>query len=755
MKRLWLGISIIFLIVGPSVATTYTVLPNGSGDFPTIQAAIDAAVHFDIIELGDGVFAGPGNRNISYRGLSITVRSQSGDPSLCIIDCYAAHPEGYRGFEFETGEGRDAVLDGVAIIGAYYDESGDHWGAGILCYETSPTIRNCIIRDCASDIGGGITIVGGSPLIENCTVIENIALGNYSHNDAAGISCWATSAEIVESVIAFNTGGPGLTVGGHMLPAISCTIVYGNENVDWCGEAQSYPGKNANSARDPLFCDLAAGDLRLDADSPCLPENSDCGGLIGATLQGCDLPTFSISGETVDASGPPLQGAFIDAAPYYFASDSTGGYRMEVRPDWEGTVTPWYRGHLFEPRVREFAPIVADQIDQGFIGERSLTRRVPADFTSIQPALDHCLVGDSVLVAPGIYTGAGNLNLNFHGTDLVLLSESGSDSTVIDCERITRGMRFFSGEGPSARVEGFTIRNGYLENYEGGGIAVVNSSPTLVDLILEGNEARGGGIFVRNGSPNIERILFAGNISWEDGAGILCEENASPILTSATFVGNNCLWGGGAIGLDLGSTIEVNNTLIAFNSAAEGGGIYLRDESSTAMIQCSDLYANAGGNYGGHIADQTGMNGNISEHPFFCDFDTGNFQLATGSPCLPPNNSCAVLIGARGEGCDAATPAPSSRPSLISLAQNHPNPFNPRTTIGFSLPTPMKVGLTVHDVTGRRILTLRNRSMLPAGFHEIDWLGQDESERPLTSGVYFYHMDGGDFSETKKMILMK
>jgi pectin methylesterase-like acyl-CoA thioesterase len=58
----------------PAFAATYVVSPDGSGDFPTIQAAIDAAVDGGIIELTDGTFTGDGNRDIDYAGKSITVR---------------------------------------------------------------------------------------------------------------------------------------------------------------------------------------------------------------------------------------------------------------------------------------------------------------------------------------------------------------------------------------------------------------------------------------------------------------------------------------------------------------------------------------------------------------------------------------------------------------------------------------------------------------------------------------------------------
>jgi hypothetical protein len=103
------------LIISPAFAATYVIKPDGSGDFATIQAAILAAQDWDIIELADGVFQGDGNRDIVYGGKSLTVRSQSGDPEDCIIDCSDSRVEYHRGFYFQDGEDSNARLENVTI----------------------------------------------------------------------------------------------------------------------------------------------------------------------------------------------------------------------------------------------------------------------------------------------------------------------------------------------------------------------------------------------------------------------------------------------------------------------------------------------------------------------------------------------------------------------------------------------------------------------------------------------------------------
>jgi hypothetical protein len=154
-----------------SHAETYDVRPDGTGDFPTIQAAIDAAQDGDVIELANGSFTGDGNWDLSFRGKAITVRSKSGDPNLCRI-----HLQGtpHRGFIFESGEGSESFLSGIKI-GYSYEVDGP--GGGILCrFGSSPTVQNCVIYSCNAKYGypgGGVSCSWSSPTFSECTFTGN------------------------------------------------------------------------------------------------------------------------------------------------------------------------------------------------------------------------------------------------------------------------------------------------------------------------------------------------------------------------------------------------------------------------------------------------------------------------------------------------------------------------------------------------------------------------------------------------------
>lgn len=116
-------------------ASTLYVCADGSGDYTTIQAAIDAANDGDVIVLCDGVYAGTGNKNISFGGKSVTLRSENGSAN-CIIDLEG---DG-RAFFVYAGEDSTTTIEGITIRNGFVDDwsPGGSNGGAIYCESTSP-----------------------------------------------------------------------------------------------------------------------------------------------------------------------------------------------------------------------------------------------------------------------------------------------------------------------------------------------------------------------------------------------------------------------------------------------------------------------------------------------------------------------------------------------------------------------------------------------------------------------------------------
>jgi hypothetical protein len=88
-------------------------------------------------------------------------------------------------------------------------------------------------------------------------------------------------------------------------------------------------------------------------------------------------------------------------------------------------------------------------------------------------------------------------------------------------------------------------------------------------------------------------------------------------------------------------------------------------------------------------------------------------------------------------------------PKTFALQQNYPNPFNPSTTIEFDILISSEVIIYVYNIAGQKIRTLLNKKM-PAGNHQVKFNAGN-----LSTGIYFYRIEAGDFQEVKKMILIK
>jgi len=103
----------------------------------------------------------------------------------------------------------------------------------------------------------------------------------------------------------------------------------------------------------------------------------------------------------------------------------------------------------------------------------------------------------------------------------------------------------------------------------------------------------------------------------------------------------------------------------------------------------------------------------------------------------------------------SGTPPHPASDAAIRLIGNIPNPFNPQTTIAFEIPGQQEVSLRVYDLSGRWVRDLVAGESYTTGRHEVVWNGRDDAGRQVASGTYFYRLEAGAFSETKRMVLVK
>lgn len=107
-----------------------------------------------------------------------------------------------------------------------------------------------------------------------------------------------------------------------------------------------------------------------------------------------------------------------------------------------------------------------------------------------------------------------------------------------------------------------------------------------------------------------------------------------------------------------------------------------------------------------------------------------------------------------GSGIPTSVSENNSIPTEYKLDQNYPNPFNPSTTINYQLSSISNVKIKIYDILGREVVTLIN-AQKPAGKYQVVWNGNNNFGNKVTSGIYFYRVQAGNFTAIKKMVLMK
>jgi subtilisin family serine protease len=206
--------------------------------YSTIKAAMSAARDGDVILVADGNYTGNGNRDITFDGKAITVKSENG-PQTCIIDCAGSDEDPHRGFAFYlTNEDNNSVVDGFTIKNGYVNlDFLKVWppmdGGAIYCFDSHPVILNCIIENSRAPLehGGGMYVSASTgsarSYISNCVIRNNVA-------GADGGGIWIDDYADMANLLVYNNqcgnNGGGIYLGDTCNPLVNCTIVNNTAN---------------------------------------------------------------------------------------------------------------------------------------------------------------------------------------------------------------------------------------------------------------------------------------------------------------------------------------------------------------------------------------------------------------------------------------------------------------------------------------------------------------------------------------------
>ncbi len=197
------------------------------------------------------------------------------------------------------------------------------------------------------------------------------------------------------------------------------------------------------------------------------------------------------------------------------------------------------------------------------------TIRVPADYPTIQQAIDASVDGDLVLVDPGTYVEL----IDFKGKNITVQSSGGPEVTIIDGNELGSVVTFRSGESRGAVLEGFTITNGWGSEFSDE----------------YGNDRVGGGIYCSNSQPTVRGNKLQFNGRWSGkytvfGGGVFCLDGASPALEHNHISDNIALFGGGGV-YALRSSPEIQDNEFLNNLSGIFGSSIHVESSDDVLIR--------------------------------------------------------------------------------------------------------------------------------------------------------------------------
>ncbi len=575
------------------------------------------------------------------------------------------------------------------------------------------------LGNASSGLGGSLVIASCDPLAPNvvrdCSFLGNTATGGPRALQPS--LCVPPNALLLRCTFQDEVVDGALVIDSCILRGVPAPILSADE-VRYSNVQGGWPG-TGNIDADPLFADVAAGDLHLLPGSPCrnagdpaaalAPGAADLDGdpriLEGRVDMGADEFADDCNASGVldwqelqagtsadcDANGLPdecepfvdcnLNGVrdACDIAAGTSSDCNANGEPDECEPfadcNGNGVLDACEGGDCNGNGLPDACDLAAgtslDSDGNGVPDECHVILLVPTDHPTLQAAVDVAAPGDTILLEPGLHTGPGNHDVLLDKA-LLVAGTAGAAECVIDAAQAGRVVLV---EGAAVTLRGLTLRGGLAGNPGGGALlAQAGAGVALQDCVLSGNAApaqSGGALRARNGATlDLVRCVVADNQAGFGGALDLLAGSAD--LRGCTLSGNLAQ---GAFGAGVGDSLRVlgggllvlRDTIVRDGPGGAAAGIHLQGAGTAADIAYCDV---EGGQAGVAITSGAMLAwgaGNLDAEPIFKDAAGGDFRLSGGSPCIDSGDPAG------------APDADGTAPDMGAMA------FTPFEDLGFAL----------------------------------------------------------------------
>jgi len=273
---------------------------------------------------------------------------------------------------------------------------------------------------------------------------------------------------------------------------------------------------------------------------------------------------------------------------------------------------------------------------------------------------------------------------------------------------------------------------------------------------MDSNKADwGGAISLWRGRVTVTSSLIVNNYADWGAAMTVVHPSAAATLNRCTISGNAGLSYGGAISLAESSYVSLRNSILRNEGIGEIRSSFISGwGSGTVEVGHCNVES---------LHSTFDAGDNIDADPLFMNAGAGDYRLQAGSPCIDTGDPSSGMDPDGSRVDMGAIPFGSAHPLTVSdlpqptgliLAQNAPNPFNPSTTIRYTVPVDDIAYMAIYDVSGRHVRTLVDRRVA-AGEHSVVWDGHDDTGRQAASGVYLYRLKTRDFVQARRLTLIR
>lgn len=687
---------------------------SGSTDAAGIYATGDCSLVLDSVQVlnttGGGALMLRSNANgrptVAASGCTFRDNHENGSASGGAVRLI------YTGYPL-TGADTPPSFNGCSFVDNSAESGSGSDGAGldILDSGRTITINDCVFVDnvVGDAMGAAVHLYNSRARVENCTIANN--QGELSGDQVSGvlISGSGNILTLLQSIVAYNDG-PSIVDSEEWWTntlTISDCLFHGHATDEtWAGEGEN------TFVMDPAFCDAVSGDYHLYAFSPCVVGPGYFTERIGALDVAC-VPQADVTATSSPVAACPA------GDNVQFTSE------LVVTVDFQDAVMT----RTVEPN--EITLNVSDFVAKVFDSDNTLTAYEAASagnlFTTFvkHKAFGACSSSDLVEVLLNGEPLLSQASVNIRTWDLAApygsysLPDFGAFGVGFPVNPAVNDCRDFNND---SKVD--------VSDFSWFGQHYTHSSPYQPANASEGEPPTSGAavslVFTDEyETANRHRLLV--DVSVTNFGGVMT--SMFEMTTSAhrlAFVE----WQ--PAGQSIGTVMVAPVSRESEHNVCFG-------------VLVSEGFAGSESALGRLVFNVTG------DEPF--EVGDGDFVLTYGE----------VLGAEDGEHVVAAQMAGVLERILDSevirlyhdrLEQNFPNPFNPTTTIAFSIKSPGNVNVSIYDVAGRRVRELVNERRERGAYREV-WDGQNDAGQIVASGVYFYKITAGSFTDTKKMTMLK